>query len=498
MGLLSRRFVTLCFASMTSFGAFAGLPLEQMETRLKELEIYRNNGLDLEAIEREAVYEVNDVPVEQRAVMESQLLVQALREAVLKSYFLAIDEASESEDPAATARDVIRANMEKDLHLLAPQLQPEMKAIVEDVLANPKWESSELPISERLLADMRERSANRLQLLSKPSSQPSDFTNLAGGEKGSGSRITTKAALVAALAGGSSPDNFEARYNTKARSGVSLAAEENFSAKVSAKFMGVKIEAGPTFSFKKKISSFVQFGGEGFAPIFDGQGRFDLVKRGTNGQPVMVNGRVVPRRVAFACDLSAEVESETALAGGFSVMGIGADARVVQTYRNEVELASSDLLVPDTLDGRLATVATLASICQRDFIQAKTSNGRTIKQNLDTMIRNLVSSLTYVNPAMKCVINSHCNSWYNNQVLGIHKYRTVPRCIQERGNPSVMTCQLRGGTGANCAVVRGGKHVSKGWFEYTCDTGKRCVVTEVGSWGGFLNLTWTPWKGECR
>jgi len=497
MGLLSRRLITLCFASMTSLGAMAGLPLEQMENRLKELEIYRNNGLDLAAIEREAVYEVNDVPLEQRAWMESQLLVQALREAVLKSYFLAIDEASDSEDPAATARDLIRANMEKDLHLLAPELQSDMKAIVEDVLKNPKWESSELPLSDKLVANMKERSLNRVELLSKPSSVPSDFTNLAD-NKGSGSKITSKAALVAALAGGSSPDNFEARYNAKARSSVSLAAEAKFSAQIKASFMGVEIAAGPTFTFTKTVSSAVQFGGEGFAPIFDGQGRFDLVKRGSNGQPVMVNGRSVPRRVAFACDLTARVESETALAGGFSAMGVGPEARAVKTYRNEVELASSDLLVPDTLDGRLATVATLAAICQRDFLRARTSNGRTIGQNLDTMIRNLVSSLTYVNPAMKCVVNSHCNNWFNKEVLGIHKYKTVPRCIQERGNPSVMTCQLRGGTGANCKVVRENKVVSNGWFEYICDTGKRCVVTEVGGWGGLLGWTWTPWKGQCR
>ena len=493
MGLLSRRFITLCFASVTSFAAIAGLPVEQMETRLKELEIYRNNGLDLEGIGREAVYEANDVPLEQRAWMESQLLVQALREAVLKSYFFALEENGDKN----SARDLIRANMEKDLPLLAPELQADMKAIVEDVLANPNWESSELVISDKLLANMKERSLNRVQLLSKPSSVPSDFSNLAD-NKGSGSRITSKVALVAALAGGSSPDNFEARYNTKARSSVSLAAEAKFSAQVKASFMGVEIAAGPTFSFKKTVSSSVQFGGEGFAPIFDGQGRFDLVKRGTNGAPLMVSGRAVPRRVAFACEISAEVESESALSGGFSAMGIGPEARIMKTYRNQVELDSSDLLVPDTLDGRLTTVSTLASICQRDFLRAQTSNGRTIGQNLDTMIRNLVSSLTYVNPAMKCVINSHCNNWFSKEVLGIHKYKTVPRCIQERGNPSVMTCQLRGGTGANCKVVRENKVVSSGYFEYTCDTGKRCVVKEVGGWGGLFGWTWTPWRGECR
>jgi hypothetical protein len=497
MGLLSRRLITLCLAGMASFGAFAGLPMEQMEARLKELEIYRNNGLDLEGIVREAVYEVNNVPVEQRAWMESQLLVQALREAVLKSYFLAIEDASESEDPAAVARDLIRANMEKDMPLLAPELQADMKAIVEDVLANPKWESSELPMSETLLANMKVRSQNRLALLSKPISVPSDFANLAD-RKGSGSKITSKVALVAALAGGSSPDNFEARYNTKARSSVSLAAEAKFSAQIKASFMGIEIAAGPTFTFTKTVSSAVQFGGEGFAPIFDGQGRFDLVKRGSNGQPVMVNGRAAPRRVAFSCELTAEVESEASLAGGFSAMGVGPEARVVKTYRNQVELDSSDLLVPDTLDGRLTTVSTLASICQRDFLNARSSNGRTIGQNLDTMIRNLVSSLTYVNPAMKCVINSHCNKWFNNEVLGIHKYKTVPRCIQERGNASVMTCQLRGGAGANCKVIRENKVVSSGYFEYPCDTGKRCVVTEVGGWGGLFGWTWTPWKGECR
>lgn len=497
MGLVSRRLIALCFASMTSFGAIAGLPAEQLETRLKELEIYRNNGLDLEAIEREAMYEINDVAIDQRAWMEGQLLIQGLREAVLKSYLLAIDEAQESPDAPAIARDLIRANMERELHLLAPEIQADLKAVVEDVLANPVWESNELPLSEKLLANMKERSLNRIELLSKPTSTPSDFTNLAD-NKGSGSKITSKAALVAALAGGSSPDNFEARYNTKARSSVSLAAQENFSAQVSAKFMGVKLSAGPTFNFKKTITSLVQFGGEGFAPIFDAQGRFDLVKRGNNGAPIVVSGRQVSRRVAFACEVQAEVESETALAGGFSVAGLGAEVKVVKTYRNEVELSSSDLLVPDTLDGRLTTVNTLATICQRDFLRARTSNGRTIKQNLDTMIRNLVSSLTYVNPAMKCVTNSHCYNWFNKEVLGIHKYNTVPRCVQERGNPSVMTCQLRGSTNANCAVVRGGKRVSKGWFEYTCDTGKRCVVTKEGHWGGFLNTQWFPWEGRCR
>jgi len=488
-----RHAVTLAVLA-TSLPTWASLSEEHMKQRLVELEIYRNNGLDLPAIERQVVYELHDLTPEVRAWQEGQLLARDLRHAVLQSYLVALEESGSAE----AAADVIRANMEKDAPLLAPELKDDINALVEHVLANPVPMSSDedVPLSPALLANMRARGQSQMELLSQPTTSSLDsFESM--DNKSSGSSITTRAGLLAAFAGGSRED-FQVNYNTVARSEEARASSQTFSAQVSAEFLGVKLAAGPTFNFTQTITSTVEFGGEGYSPLFDAQGRFDLVKRNSQGQPLRVAGVVVPRRVAFSCELEAEVQSETVLAGGFSVAGLGGDARVTRTYKNTVKMASQDLLVPNTLDNRLTTVATLASICQRDYMNVRASNGRTIKQNIDVSIRNLVASLTYRNAAMKCVINSHCNSWYNREVLGIHKYRTVPRCIQERGNTSVMTCQLRGGTGANCAVVRDGKRVSNGYFEYTCDTGKRCVVTKQGGWGGFLNTQWIPWKGECR
>lgn len=490
-----RHAVTLAVLA-TGLPSWAGLSEEHMKQRLVELEIYRDNGMDLPAIERQVVYELHDLAPETRAWQEAQLLARDLRQAVLQSYLVALEETGSAE----SAEELIRANMEKDGPLLAPELRDDINSIVEHVLENPVMMSSEedVPVSPMLVARIRERNFELMSLLSMPTQngEVDGFSNM--NNKNSGSTITTRAGLLAALAGGNRPEDFQVNYNTVARSAESRASQTTFSARVSAEFLGVKISAGPTFSFTQTITSSVEFGGEGYTPLFDGQGRFDLVKRNSQGQPVRVAGVPVPRRVAFSCELEAEVQSETVLAGGFSVAGLGGDGQITRTYKNSVKMSSSDLLVPNTLDGRLATVATLASICQRDYMNVRTSNGRTIRQNIDTNIRNLVSSLTYKNAAMKCVINSHCSRWYNREVLGIHKYRTVPRCIQERGNPSVMTCQLRGGHGANCTVVRDGKRVSKGYFEYTCDTGKRCVVTKQGGWGGFLNTQWIPWKGECR
>jgi hypothetical protein len=162
-----------------------------------------------------------------------------------------------------------------------------------------------------------------------------------------------------------------------------------------------------------------------------------------------------------------------------------------------VTLSSRRVLVPDSIDGREALVSTLARLCHNGYMNTRTSNLKTVKQNLDTMMRNIVSGLTYVNPSMQCVTANHCVNWYNRDVIWMHKQNTVPRCIQTRGSDSLMTCQLRGVEKAACAVVKDGKRVSSGMFEYTCAENYRCTITHQGGWfqnGRLLD----PWKAECR
>jgi hypothetical protein len=137
---------------------------------------------------------------------------------------------------------------------------------------------------------------------------------------------------------------------------------------------------------------------------------------------------------------------------------------------------------------------TLSRICHNDFMQARTQNGRSVRENMNTTAHNLARGLTFVDRASECVVDTNCNQWFRG-VVSIHKHRTGPRCVRAVGNNAMFSCQLRGQVGANCPVVRDGRRVSSGYFEYNCDSGLRCVVTREGR-SSFLHRE--PWVGECR
>lgn len=486
---------------MSSLTAFAGMSPEHLESRLNELTVYRSHGLDLDVLQREAAYESLDLTLDQRANSEAQILVQSVRSAVLRGYQAALEETGSVEE----ASQQVRINVERDMHLVAPELQADMKMIVEDVLRNPVEVSQALPVSDTLLSSMKERSKLRQQVLEQaPLSNKAITTKAVNSKNGlvldlkGIKQHETKTNFVNALADDQSEsERWVATSNVQATSGISRGHEEEISMQVSAEFLGVKVAAGPVFTFKKYITSAADFKGEGLYPIFDSRGSFDFILRDKFGNPKKEKGKIGRRYVMMSCNVTSSVESEAALKGGFKVAGVGAEGKVVEKYTNSVLFESRRVLVPDTIDGRAVTVGTLAQICHRDFPRAVTSNGRTVKQNLDTMIRNLISGLTYVNPSLKCVTDAHCVNWYNKEVIWMHKYNTTPKCVQERNNPSLMTCQLRGVQGAACAVYDGGKRVSSGMFEYTCNTGYKCVITHKGGWFQNWEL-WDPWRAECR
>ncbi|MBY0518031.1 MAG: hypothetical protein K2P81_14075 [Bacteriovoracaceae bacterium] len=485
---LKRHMLTVCLSGLASFSTFAGMSDEALTSRLTELESYRNNGLDLDALTREASYERLDLNLEKRAWIESQIIVQNIRAAVLRGYDAALEQTG-SVDGAAK---LVRANMDKDMNLIAPELRDDIRTIVEDVLKNPNPTNADLAVSDTLLNSMSQRSVERMQVLLQGAQNISEIKELSSDRKGQVEHNTTSA-LVSALADDQSEsERWVSTANMSARSGVTRGSEEEFSAQVSAEFLGVQVAAGPVFKFKKYISSYVDMKGEGLYPIFDAQGKFDVVLRDSLGRP-----RKGRRFMMFTCELESNVESETAIKGGFKVMGIGGEGNVLQKFTSNVNFSSRRVLVPDSIDNREATVGVLAKICHNDFMKARATNGRTIKQNLDIMTKNLASALVYVNPALKCLRDSHCNNWFNKEVIWMHKVNTTPVCVQEKNNPSLMTCQLRGIQKAACSVYQEGKRVSSGMFEYTCKTGYRCVITHRGGWFQNWEL-WDPWRAECR
>ena len=92
--------------------------------------------------------------------------------------------------------------------------------------------------------------------------------------------------------------------------------------------------------------------------------------------------------------------------------------------------------------------------------------------------------------------NSQCNSWYEKEVVALHKFQTAPRCIEQNRQEAVYGCELRGTKGANCTIVKNGKVVSSGSFEYRCDQGLTCKTVHEGGW--FQNWsTWDPYVGNC-
>lgn len=494
--------VSLSLSILSVLPAFAAIDEAHLNSRLEELKPYANKGLDIEGLEREAFYEVSGYTIDQRAQFESEHLRRQIQQAVLRGFDIALEETGSPD----LAREQILTNMENDLHLIDESLRQDIKQIVIDTLYQSKSMKGTGQLSINLVNSMKERSESNLSMLAAPlineiSIDPASIfppaQELSFDRRGEKNHLTTTDLVKALTDDQTLSERFVSTANISARSSVSTSAATTFSAQVSAEFLGVSVSAGPTFNFKNTISTHVDVKGEGHYPIFDAQGRFDLVLRDGNGKPKLDRGKTIRRFVMFVCEASSDIESETVVKGGFRVLGVGADASVSQKYTTSISLTSRRVLVPNSLEGREATLNTLATICHKQYMQHRVSNGRTVRQNLETMARNMVSGLTYVNASMECVRDTHCYDWYNNRVIWMHKFNTTPKCIQTKNNPSLMTCQLRGTEGANCTVVRNGKRVSNGYFEYQCDKGFRCVVSHEGGWFQNFNL-WDSWKAECR
>ncbi len=496
MGKLSQRLLGSFFVLALSSPAMAFLNNAHLEDRLSELRFYADTSLDLDALEREAYYEQARLPIDQRAWLEGQRLHRQVREAVLRGYEIAL----ESKGTATEAREQVIKDMESEIYLIDESLQDDIRKMVLDILDAPLFLSQEASLPSPLLESLKERSLQKVDLLSQPVQKNGSVDDelLIDDENNKNVSNQTVQSLTKALVNDQlDSERWVSTANMSASSGVTTGRESEFSAQVSAEFLGVKLSAGPVFKFKNSVSTYVDMKGEGLYPLFDAQGRFDLTAKDGLGRPRVRNGRTERRFLMFTCEASSNIESEAVLKGGFKVAGVGAEGGVSKKFTTSVTLSSRRVLVPDSIDGRETLLSTLARICHSNYMLAKTSNGKTVRQNLDTMSKNIVGGLTFVNSSMQCVTANHCANWYNREVIWMHKQNTVPRCVQSSGSESLMTCQLRGVEKAACSVVKEGKKVSSGMFEYTCAQNYRCTITHEGGW--FQNGSlWDPWKAECK
>jgi hypothetical protein len=446
------------------------------------------------ALIRERSYQEAGLPTPERARLEALLLIRQVQGASTAA--LARARAAGADE--AQARGEVEAFLEEELLKVDSALVDDLRAAATSLFDRRTPRPSAL-----LLERMAAQSLSRQEVLevvnegirpkNNPTSGVSGGTGLSTSARGI-RRYRSRAQLLQALVSGDESERWTATTSITQRSTRMVGHQESFSAQVAVEFLGSRIAAGPAFTFSRKIATSVDIRAEGGSPPTDERGYFDLIARDGSNRPVVRNGVPQSRFVFFTCEAEITIESERLVNGGFKVFGAGAEGEVKSLWANNVTLTSRRVLVPDTVDGRQVTFNDLSLLCHQDFMGARTTNGRTVRDNLRASARNLISSLVYQDSALECVEDRHCDRWYQG-VLGIHRYRTAGRCVRARGNVSLLTCQLRGQVGANCAVVQNGQHLSSGYFEYPCDRGLRCVVTRTGR-RSFWNPE--PWVGECR
>ena len=489
--MFSKRW--LYVASLLALPAFAQVSFEEKIERVKFLEELSRTAttMNIEAYHRELHYEKLGLSLEARAENESDLLSENIKNAVVKAFEASLNEHGNADQAAAE----IREQMEKDLSLMDESLREEIRRLALQTLADIQngSVSTELKlqnVQQNFLKNVQDRSRyfneEAILDLDEIMTPREDFKNKASANR---SEYKNKNEVISALVSDEQSASYISSSSLALKSEATTTRAANVSFQVKAEFLGVGVAAGPVISFKRNFKTIVDIQAEGLNPVLLADGNFDFYKRDSNG-----NRKV--RAVSFVCDSSLEFESDYAGGGGFSVAGIGASATVSKKYTNKVGLSSRRIAVPQYIDEQTVTLQTLINLCHRDFLKAKISNNMTIESSLNIMMKNVISSLRFSHPKSKCATDNHCINWYNRQVLPIVRAGNFPRCVEEK-REKFFACELRGLEGQNCTVIdKTGKRISDGMYEFTCDTGLRCVQVKEAGWFRSMDI-YQYAKGKC-
>lgn len=444
-------------------------------------------AINVEAYERELKYLQEGLSLEEKARSEANLLAEAIRLQVIKTYEAELENLGNSLE----AYESIRSMIHRDLELADSEMRDELLKIAEGALLSmvkaPRSEALDLSRLENVfMNDIKMREA---YLLSDPA--PLEFQKNKSAKSISNSSINFKSRkeLVDALVSEEDNTRWYRSSSTVFKSGEAVSVGANISLQVKIEFLGVSVEAGPRISFKREFSTNVTVHAEGLEPVIDGSGKFiHYVKR---------NGKLTSQKrvVGFSCDASLKFNTDYEGRGGFKVAGMGMDNSFNKEYSNLVTLNSRRLQIPEHVGRDVVDLHYLSEICHQYFLNARINNNTTVKDSLNLMMKNVINGVRFSHPDTQCAIDSHCNKWFNTQVLPILRNKSKPRCVQNNGG--VFSCVLRGTQGQACAIYENGKRTSSGLGEYICDKGLRCVKVRNAGWfqGGRL---YQPSIGVCR
>ena len=477
---------------------FQSLPLSALtlDESERQLAILENTNYN-----REVIYEALDLPVEERARREANLLIETVKVQVETVYKNLLEETGSVDEAIAGVRERVEA----DTRRMSPDLKAEIRDIALnflDAVARGETASVETaaPVIEKEMAKTSIAHSNLLRsgvVLLKEQDSPNLKTRVRPPiRENTTTEYKNKAELVASLTsleqssiGGamSSGASINSSKSTSVGGSVSL--------KVSVKFLGANLSAGPTLSFTRTYSTSVSVNGDGLAPLTS-RNEFDFYVRDESGKIKMKNGKPERRYMTFGCN--ADLNFGTTLNGsaGLSIMGVGADVNASRSYTNNVGLASRRVNVPEYLEGKTVNMSVLAQICHKEFLNAKLRNNLTLKDSLNIMMRDVISTLVYSNPKTKCVTDAHCQNWFNRTVKPVSGGTAVARCLEER-REHFFACYARGVAGTKCPIMKDGKLLSNGMNEYGCDRGLRCVQVKEYGWLKSLEIFQYA-EGRCQ
>ena len=476
MKVLKTKLVILALAcsAFSSFSYAANPVIDQLE-EMKAAGLPVDTG----AYEREAIYEKQKLSFDMRAEMESQRMIEAVKLQVVEAY----DAALGNHKSEQVAREEVINAIMKDLSLADEDLKEELKRIsMETLESHMRGEviTTQAMKSAGLKTALKAQSLGRAELMQETvEADRFEITEFNPLQR----EFESRAELIKSITSGGGNAPYPSSSTSNIKSARQYTTAQSISAQVSMDFLGVKISAGPSISFKKSYSSEATVLAVGMDQILLSNGNFDLHKRDSKNKIIIKNGKEQRREVSFSCSAQVNFSSDYKGEGGFKVMGVGGDASVTQSYSNSVGLDSRRVAIPDYVAGKSVTLSFLAELCHNDFLNAKLKNGSSVKKNLDGIMKNVVASLTFSHPQTKCASDNDCTDWFNNEVISWHKTNTFPRCVPEAsGREKFFACALRGLEKSNCGVFEKGKRTSDGSFEYTCDKGLTCKKTKDGGW----------------
>lgn len=498
----------VAIASLLSLNAMGAVNYHQKVDRVKFLEQISKgvSQVNLEAFHRELFYEQQGYSLPERADMEANLLAEKVRNQVVKAYETSL-KLHGDEDKAA---EEIRSAIEKDLELVSPDLQDELRRISFEALDEvQRGRISATTKLDKIKQSMLKHVQSRFDYLNAEQKidvnfasdndstrynkvSPDVFASVFGSDDASKAVYKDKKELMAALVSDQDAmDEIYDRYASTSMDSVELVTtDSNISLQVKVEFLGIGVEAGPTISFSREFRTMVNVVAQSLNPVLLPDGNFDFYMRDRQGKIIKEKGKERKRKVGFMCRAQLEFASRYTGSGGFTYAGMGGGASVSKSFRNSVNLESRRLAIPEYVGNKTATYKYLNELCHNDFLNAQISNTLTIKKSLNIMMKNVISSLRFSHPKTKCAVDSHCFNWYNKELIPLVRVKNYPRCVAET-REKFMQCELRGLQGQNCAVYDNkGTRISDGQWEYKCDTGLKCVKYQDAGW-------FSPAKGKC-